>query len=308
MSKNIIYRGQNINQINRPIVKKVIHFNTKFRDNYYNTPSTDFLYKFPLTVNNAVSVRLRSIDIPNTWYTFSERLGNNTFIVEAVIGKVCPEVIIHKITIPEGNYTAVELTNYLNTTYFFQSGKVNELNYLKFSVGQHDLKSKFQIVGESPAKICFNIKFVEPTTKSIMFTIGWILGFRMGQYLNIYDTLVSEGLFDAGGDRYLYISFIDFNMNRADNNIIFLDNSFIDKDILGKVYLKDGKFHVNVDDNDTDANLKKREFNGPVDFERMHLKLLDEYGNIIYLNNMDFSFSLEFEILYEKYTKNLCRN
>ena len=71
MSRNIITRGQNINQINRPVLKKVIHFNTKFRDNYYNTSSTDFLYKFPLTISNALSVRLRSIDIPNTWYTFS---------------------------------------------------------------------------------------------------------------------------------------------------------------------------------------------------------------------------------------------
>ena len=49
------------------------------------------------------------------------------------------------------------------------------------------------------------------------------------------------------------------------------------------------------------CEVKKREFNGPVDFERIHLKLLDEYGNPIYLNNMDFSFSLEFEISYEKY-------
>ena len=29
-----------------------------------------------------------------------------------------------------------------------------------------------------------------------------------------------------------------------------------------------------------------------------------EYGNVIYLNNMDFSFSLEFEIIYENYRKN----
>ena len=47
---------------------------------------------------------------------------------------------------------------------------------------------------------------------------------------------------------------------------------------------------------------------GPVNFERIHLKLLDEYGNLVYLNNMDFSFSLEFEILYEKHVKNYYRN
>ena len=306
MSNNIICSTQNINQINRQITKKVIHFNTKFRDNYYNTSSTDFFYKFPITINNAISVRLRSIDIPNTWYTFSDRLGNNTFIIEMMIGG--SSVFIYEIRVPEGNYSATELVKYLNTTYFHLSGQINELSYIKFSINQHNLKSKFEITGSPPALTKFNIKFVAPTTKSIMFTMGWILGFRMGQYLNISREVISEGLFDAGGDRYIYLSFEDFNMNRNDNNIIFLDNSFIDKDILGKIYLKDGKFHINVDDNDTEANLKKREFNGPVDFERMKLRLLDEYGNIIYLNNMDFSFSLEFEILYEKYTKNMCRN
>ena len=298
MSRNIITRGQNINQINRPVVKKVIHFNTKFRDNYYNTSSSDFLYKFPLTVSNAVSVRLRSIDIPNTWYTFSNRLGNNKFIIEAIIGRRSPEIVIHEIIIPEGNYSAIQLTNYLNNTYFFQSGKVNELNYLQLTISKTDLKTRFVRIGSPPTVLKFNFKFVAPSTKSIMFTMGWIIGFRMGQYLNVGKDLISEGLFDGGGDRYLYISFVDFNKNRNDNNIIFLDNSFIDKDILGKIYLMDGKFHVNVDNSDGVGSLKKREFNGPVDFERIHLKLLDEYGNMIYLNNMDFSLAITCTCLY----------
>ena len=59
-----------INQINRPIQKKVVHLNTKFRENYYNTSSSDFSYKFPIKINNAISVRLRSLNIPNTWYKF----------------------------------------------------------------------------------------------------------------------------------------------------------------------------------------------------------------------------------------------
>ena len=73
------------------------------------------------------------------------------------------------------------------------------------------------------------------------------------------------------------------------------------------MYLHDGKFHINIDDNDGDSNLKKREFMGPVDINKIHLRLLDQYGNKIFLNNMDWSFSLEFEILYEKYQKNYTR-
>ena len=308
MSKNIIGTNGYINPIDRPIIKKIVHFNTKFRNNYYNTASSDFLYQFPLTVTNAISVRLRSIDIPNTWYTFSSRIGNNKFVIEAHIGRKTPETTIHEIVIPDGNYTATQLENYINSTYLHQSGKMNELNYIKMSISEHNLRTKFEMIGKPPTKVVFDLKFVGPATKTVMWTMGWTLGYRMGQYLNIPKELESEGLFDGGGDRYIYISFNDFNKNRNDNNIVFLDNSFLDKDILGKIYLKDGKFHVNVDDNDTESNLKKREFNGPVDFEKIHMKLLDQFGNLIYLNNMDFSFSLEFEILYEKFTKNYYRN
>ena len=94
-----------------------------------------------------------------------------------------------------------------------------------------------------------------------------------------------------------------FGRNSYLSSVIFKGS----KDIIGKMYLHDGKFHINIDDNDGSENLKKRVFNGPVNIEKLHLTLLDEYGNKIYLNNMDFSFSLEFEILYEKYQNNYTR-
>ena len=58
------------------------------------------------------------------------------------------------------------------------------------------------------------------------------------------------------------------------------------ENILGKIYLKDGNFHVNITDDDSKFNLKKTTFNGPVNFNRVHIKLYDEYGNIIHLNKM----------------------
>ena len=65
-------------------------------------------------------MRLRSIDIPNTWYTFSGKIGNNKFIIETKTRRT--ELTIFEIIIPDGNYNAIQLSNYLNETYFFQSG------------------------------------------------------------------------------------------------------------------------------------------------------------------------------------------
>ena len=41
-----------VNQVERPTIQKIIHFNTKFRDNFYNTSSSDFKYNFPIPINN----------------------------------------------------------------------------------------------------------------------------------------------------------------------------------------------------------------------------------------------------------------
>ena len=300
-----------LNEVDRPIISKIIHLNTKFRDNYYNTSSSDYFYKFPVEIKKAISVRIHSIDIPNTSYTFCNKKGSNAFTIitykrRIVKGYRLSDTIdikkqIHQITIPEGNYSATSLMEYLNTNYFYQKKGEHELRFIRFHIQETTLHTKFQLLNNTPKDYKYDIIFVSNQTQSIVYTMGWLLGFRMAQYINITDSLLSEGLFDSGGERYIFLSLDDFNVCRNDNNLIALDKNFIDKNILGKIYLKDGNFHVNITDDDSKFNLKRRTFNGPVNFNRVHIKLYDEYGNIIHLNNMDYSIALEFEILYENW-------
>ena len=309
ISENAVGR---LNEIDRPIIKRTIHINTKFRENYYNTSSCDFFYKFPLQISNALSVRIHSIDIPNTSYTFCKKKGSNTFSIlvherQVIKGYRLSHIEnikkkIYKIVVPEGNYSATALMNYLNETYFYQKkNNKTELKYIKFNIQENQLRSEFHLLNDTPKDYKYDIIFASGNTATIVYTMGWLLGFRMGQYINITNTLKSESLFDSAGERYIYVSIDDYNISRNDNNLIALDKNFLDKNILGKIYLKDGNFNVNVTDDDNKYNLKKRTFNGPVNFDRIHLKLYDEYGNIMNLNNMDYSIALEFEILYENW-------
>ena len=43
---------------------------------------------------------------------------------------------------------------------------------------------------------------------------------------------------------------------------------------------------------------RTREYFGPVNIQRLEIKLYDEYGRILDLNNMDWSFTLNLDILY----------
>ena len=50
---------------------------------------------------------------------------------------------------------------------------------------------------------------------------------------------------------------------------------------------------------DESFSLKKREYFGPVDIQKLHIQILDPYGRVLNLNNMDISFSLHSACLYD---------
>lgn len=287
-----------INPVRRDNIFTNVHFNSKYRDEYYNSSASNYSYSLPEPINNVLSMKLSSISIPNTWYVFSHELNNNHFIIELSGG--CFGFSIHQIVIPDGNYDDTALENFLNNTYFYNSGTTSALKYIKFTILNNSLKSVFEFIDSAPDDLIMNILFVDDDTINIMYNAGWILGFRYGKYLNIVKTLMSEGLYDAGGDRYLYFCLKDYNNNVSNNNIVFFDDSTMRDDILAKIYLLDGKFAVNVDTEQDDCcnHVKTRRYFGPIDLNKVHVKLIDQYGRQINLNNMDYSFSLELEIKY----------
>ena len=130
--------------------------------------------------------------------------------------------------------------------------------------------------------------------------MGWTLGFRLARYLKIDDAIQSEGIFDGGGDRYVYFCLNDYQYNRNDSNVVCFDNTSIDENILAKIPMINGKLSMIIDENDGCSLTKTRRYNGPVNLRKMGIRVIDKYGDIIELNHMDFSFTLEVEILYEK--------
>ena len=68
----------NLNSVKRITQLLNLNLNSCFRNNYYQTNPCDFLYLFPVEINNVLSMRLASIEIPNAWYLFS-KLKKTTF-------------------------------------------------------------------------------------------------------------------------------------------------------------------------------------------------------------------------------------
>jgi hypothetical protein len=103
--------------------------------------------------------------------------------------------------------------------------------------------------------------------------------------------LVAESIYDPVLNRYFMLSVNDFQNNH--NRCLIspsLSESMSDTNLLAKVY---------SNSNETFYENPERLYFGPSNLSRLHIKLLDEFGRIVDLNNGDFSFTLEIEILYD---------
>ena len=283
-------------------VKRVTQFinlnlNSCFRNNYYTSNPCDFQYQIPTEIKNVVSMRLASIEIPNIWYLFTQLKKNNFFILDI---KINGKSTKYNISVPDGNFDSDTLQYYLNTTYFFESDTTSELKYIKFSIDSYNFKTKFELLKTKPVNMSFSLNFVEEINQNIMNMMGWILGFRLANYVDVADCVQSEGLFDAGGDRYIYMAINDYQYNNNVLNIVGFDKSVSNEDIIAKIPLVNGKLSIIIDDN-TNPLTKTRKYNGPVQLSKIHIKILDKFGRLIDFNNMDFSFTLELEVLYENF-------
>lgn len=286
-------------KINNEIDTLTYHFNTKFRKFYYKTPSTRCELPFTLT-DKFKAIRLAHICLPNSWYLFSKLLENNTFSIQ-IENTTTKSVEVLEVVIPEGSYTAPELELYLNSTYFHESGRTYGFGKIKFTINKITLKSQFSLVNTSIEEtIQFHLIFITQTTSSLMSTAGWILGFRYGKYYNIKDEIFSEGLYDGGGDRYIYFCLTNTELEDSYNkHVILLDNereSLKSSAVLAKIHLINGKFSVVVDSGmDNMVSFSKTLIlKTGKSLTNIGINLIDQYGQEVFLNNMDFSFSLEF--------------
>ena len=62
-------------------VTDIINIDTRFRNNYYGTLSTDFTYVLPETQSDVKKISIGSIEMPMTQYNVSSKLKNNSMVI-----------------------------------------------------------------------------------------------------------------------------------------------------------------------------------------------------------------------------------
>jgi hypothetical protein len=281
-----------------------LNIDTKFRESYYVTQSSNFHINLPMKINSVVTMELSAIEFPPTaFYSVSKMLGNNFFWLRAGSDSASDleETVV---IIPDGNFTAVDAVELINT--FLKTLSTSTyLQYIYFSVnenanGTSGSSQLLVAVNESyPFATPFNfiidlqadINGVPDYSTPLPLKLGWKLGFRNGIYIN-NSAYITEGVLNLAGAAYLYLVIDDYN-NAANTFFIAFNESILNKNILARVAVQSS-----VSSAVTFSNIglvtTPRQYYGPVNIEKMQIQMLDEYGRIINLNNMDFSFCLSF--------------
>ena len=123
------------------------------------------------------------------------------------------------------------------------------------------------------------------------------MGFRNGLYENS-SSYVSEGVIDLVGSRYMFLVVDDFNNSVSDGFYAAFTSSILNKNILARISLQGSVFSY-LSQNNLSLITYPRQYFGPVDLQKLQIQLLDEYGRIIDLNNMDYSLCLTMQSVYD---------
>ena len=181
-----------------------------FRNNYYNTKSSDFNIDLNNTLQNVTSITLQSAEIPDLYYTFSSINKTNEFTIElfdvssnnADNANVSTDVTVnnetkHVIKIKDGIYTPQTLMRYLNE-YVFDVANDNRL--ARVGAYYDEVTKKFNFVRDirssenggipvqstdgDPVELRFNIdwRINDEPNRPVQMNMGWMLGFRKQYY------------------------------------------------------------------------------------------------------------------------------
>ena len=286
---SVNYKSGIINPLTIKTYKKVIAIDTRFRDNYETTSPSDFIINLPTNLKKVLSMQVVNYQLPYTIYSVSKKLGSNSFYVNNNL-----------IEIMDGGYDELLLLEEINS-------KLPD----HISLSYNSISAKFSFISDVSFSLNFdyfeNNEMYYPVANNInknQLTLGWIMGFRNNSLIRNGKNVKKkyEGLnnYEAENcynrevsNKYYLLSINDYQNN---HNTVFISalkyQSLTDNNILCKM--------TNSKEDGTKTLLyPKRIYFGPTNINKLHIKIYDEYGRILDVNNGDLSIELECEILYD---------
>ena len=324
-----------LNPISTNTILKGVSIDSRFRENYYATKSTELNINLPFRLDNVISYRIVGITLPLSFYNISQAYGNN---VIQIIVYGSPNHT-YDLILPDGCYNTTEISIYSssietvinnllindpnspnNQAPFNVLGTLLGLRYIIDRTSGRSIFAQDQsIAGTTPytfdiiANVGLNINtgnVDESFERSLMLRLGWILGYRAAKYSNSttssaggFGSIVSEGICFTKFPLYGYLSIDDFNKNANDYFMTVFANSISLPNIISRINFTQffqavGAFQAAQGESTSNAINREKRFFGPVTIQKLKITLYDDLGRVLDLNNMDWALELAFECVY----------
>ena len=246
-----------LNNINSTI----INLDSQFRTNILPfeplnpdsaTSSTNYTLDLTEPLTNVLSLKLYSVQIPNTWYRFSESQGNICFFLDFIDNTNPPTntSLNFKFILPQGNYSENDMLSQLNKSTNWFNIITNNIPIsapLEWTYNSNTNKFSFKsnyVLGYTYNLIfylydindVYSCSYGCTSVSNLNHNLGWNIGFRSplidgvsyAQYLenNINDDLINNTTFelpavvDINGPKYFAIILDDFNQNRQNKGLV----------------------------------------------------------------------------------------
>ena len=242
--------------------------------------------------------------------------GNSVATGNTVVSSVRQTIII-----PDGNYVAADLVAYMNaqlpgtipnTDPPIPKDITNPLSFVEFKLDVTTSGSGTGKIIVQPNSAGINTYNVtpdivldftldingHPDTVDITSKLGWNLGFTKRKYTGS-TWYMGESLCTPMMTRYIYLAIDDYHNNVNDHFISAFNRSTINSNILARLSFRGDEYYTLVANDNLNMVTEPRKYFGPVDIQRLRIRLYDEYGRIVQMNNADFSLCLNFKVIYD---------
>ena len=261
-------------------------------------------------------MQLSALELPVTFYSISSFYGNNFMYMSVAYTDTSGNILVSDkmVVVPDGNYNSGDLLDKINKILApvnTDDSLVNPndiFSYIKLTLditasGSGTGKVTIQPDGERANRITNiimdftrdingEVDNVEVSTK-----LGWNLGFIRRRY-NGAVTYIADAIIDPASLRYIYLAVDDFCNSSHNHFVNVFNESIMNPNILARISIKGSYFSLLME-NDYNIVTEPRSYFGPVDIQRLRIRLFDDRGRLLNMNNANYSFCLDFKMLYD---------
>ena len=312
-TNNTEYVRGDVNPLKRETIKNTLVVTNKQGKQKL---TTDFTVTLSEQLTNVISLKVASLEIVNFYYNISEHLKNNYFHIETFHKNTITGEISNnyrkKIELPDGYYNLAKFLIVVEPLF----NEDDNVSMIELAYDELKGKTYFILKEEPPipppadTEYGFNIDF--QTNVAVPYNnVGWYLGYKKTEYtferdyvktasLNLIVGYNPDMIMDFTGSKFFLLEVIDFNNNSPQ---VLLYNTYNNSsDILAKIP-NDSTMTAIIYEDSSDRVFKTRKYFGPVKLQKLHIRLLDEYGQPLAMNGADVCVTFEVELLDVPYKK-----